>query len=402
MRFADWTDHMRESLLNDMNRHFQGIPDFISLAGGLPDPALIPNEALAQAAHEVLINEPNALQYGRDLPGLKAHIADFMQERGVTCAPEQVTITAGGQQGMDIFTRLFLNPGGQVMLEELAYTGIQQAIMPFMPEILTVPVSPVHGIDLDALEAQLAAGAKPAFLYIVAAAHNPLGVTLQIEQRQRLMKLARQYEMPVVEDDAYGFLEYDDKPIPALNAIDPDWAFYIGSFAKILAPGIRMGWVITPRSHLSQNDAVDQAAIGPLDITRWPSTSSIAILIKTTLRPISPHLRSAYGKRRDVMMDAIAEHFPAEVISHRPSGGMFVWSELPDGFDALEVIKTAAQQAAVGCIPGKAFVCNPAHMDRFERYMRLTFVRYGEEVIVEGVARLGGVLKDVLYAQKSI
>lgn len=400
MRFADWTDHMRESLLNDMNRHFQGIPDFISLAGGLPDPALIPNKALAQAAHEVLINEPNALQYGRDLPGLKAHIADFMQERGVNCTPNQVTITAGGQQGMDIFTRLFLNPGGEVMLEELAYTGIQQAIMPYMPEILTVPVSPVHGIDLDALESKLAEGAKPAFLYIVAAAHNPLGVTLQIEQRQRLMGLARQYEMPVVEDDAYGFLEYDDEPIPALNAIDPEWAFYIGSFAKILAPGIRMGWVITPE-HLAKTmlsiKRLSVLSVSPMAqhiVNRYLDQNDFSAHLAT--------LRSAYGNRRDVMMDAIAEHFPAEIISHRPSGGMFVWSELPEGFDALEVIKTAAQKAAVGCIPGKAFACNPAHMDRYNRYMRLTFVRYGEDVIVEGVSRLGGVLKDLIYAQKSI
>ncbi|MEM7797856.1 MAG: PLP-dependent aminotransferase family protein [Chloroflexota bacterium] len=394
MKTADWIAQFRPSQLANMNRHFQGIENFISLAGGLPDPDLMPKEALANAAHEVITTKPSALQYGGDLGELKDHLIELMGRRGIKTTHKGITITAGGQHGMDMFTRLFLNPGGRVMLAQLSYTGIQQAIMPYCPEILTVPISPTTGLDLDALEAQLEAGAKPAFLYTVAAAHNPMGVTMQLARRERLMEIARRYQMPVVEDDAYGFLEYDGESVPALTAIDPEWAVYIGSFAKILAPGFRMGWIVAPEEHFDTLLTIRRLSV----LSASPLHQNI-IATYFTQNNFSEQLdtiQAAYKRRRDVMLDAMAEHFPEEVTYYKPSGGMFIWVELPKDLDAYEVVQRSAKEAAVGFVPAMAFVSHPDDMEAFKPYMRLTFVRYGEEVLVEGVARLGRVLKEIV------
>lgn len=394
MHTADWIKDYRPSQLANMNRHFQGIPNFISLAGGLPDPDLMPKEALANAAREVFLNKPAALQYGADLPDLKEHLMTLMKMRGIETSQKGITITAGGQHGMDMFTRLFLNPGGQVLLSQLSYTGIQQAIMPYQPDILTVPISPESGLDLDAVEEMLERGAKPSFLYTVAAAHNPVGVTMQLAQRQRLMQIARRYELPVVEDDAYGFLEFDGESVPALTSIDPDWAVYIGSFAKILAPGFRMGWIVAPERLYDTLLTIRRLSVlsaSPLHqhiISTYMDQNDFPAQLEM--------INAVYKQRRDVMLDAMTEHFPEEITYYKPSGGMFIWAELPKHLDSYEVVQRSAKEAAVGFIPAMAFVSNPDEMDLFKPYMRLTFVRYGEEVIAEGVARLGRVLKEVL------
>ncbi|MEM8861996.1 MAG: PLP-dependent aminotransferase family protein, partial [Chloroflexota bacterium] len=245
--FADWTDDIQHSMMRRLNRHFQGLDDFISLAGGLPDPELMPTDELAAAASKALLEQYHtSLQYGGNRPKLKEHIANFMTQRGVSCSPDSIEITAGGQQCLDLASRVLLNSGGTCAMADLSYAGIRQATKPMRPNVLSIPINPDTGLDIDYLEQKLEEGVRFAFLYSVPAAHNPVGVTMPLEQRERLMKLARKYQFPVLEDDAYGFLEYDGDSVPALASIDPVWAVYLGSFAKILAPGIRMGWVVAP------------------------------------------------------------------------------------------------------------------------------------------------------------
>lgn len=392
--FADWTNNIQHSLMRRLNRHFQGLDDFISLAGGLPDPELMPNQALADAANHALLNQySTALQYGGNRPGLKEHVANLMKERGVECQPDGIEITSGGQQCMDLLSRIFLNHGDTVAMADLSYAGVRQASGPLKPNILSIPIDPNHGLDIDFLEQKLKDGVRPKFLYTVVSAHNPVGVTMSLANRERLMRLARQYEMPVLEDDAYGFLEYDGEQLPALTAIDPEWAIYIGSFAKILAPGVRMGWIIAPEPVLEKVGVAKQMAT----LSTSPMSQHIVqnYLDNNDFPAHIAGLRTVYGRRRDVMMDAIAEHFPAEVTVYRPTGGMFIWAKLPNELDAMDVIKQAAAEESVGCNPGAAFGTTPADEEKYKSYIRLAFVRYDEAILADGIARLGRTLKKL-------
>ncbi|MFK7802730.1 MAG: PLP-dependent aminotransferase family protein [Anaerolineae bacterium] len=392
--FASWTDNIQHSLMRRLNRHFQGLEDFISLAGGLPDPELMPTEALAAAANQALLEQyPTALQYGGDRPGLKQHIANLMKERGVECQPNNIEVTSGGQQCMDLLSKIFLDQGDTIAMADLSYAGVRQASRLFKPNIISIPIDPQTGLDINFLEQKLKDGARPKFLYTVVSAHNPVGVTMSLANRQRLMKLARQYEIVVFEDDAYGFLEYDGEQLPALTSIDPEWAVYIGSFAKILAPGIRMGWVIAPDEILEKVGVAKQMAT----LSTSPMSQHIVqnYLDNNDFPAQIDSLRTVYGRRRDVMMDAIEEHFPAGVETYRPTGGMFVWVKLPDSVDAMDVVKQAAAEESVGCNPGAAFGTTPADEEKYKSYLRLTFVRYDENVVADGIARLGRTLKKL-------
>lgn len=395
METATWTEFIQPSMLYRLARFFGENPDLISLAGGAPDPNLCPRDELAAAATHTMSTNPRSLQYGRDLPALKEQIVGLMALRGVTCTPDQITITGSGQHAMDVLSRLFLNPGGQVMLEELVYSGIQQAVAPFQPEILTIPIDSVTGLDLDRLEGYLEAGARPAFFYTIAEAHNPLALSLSPQKRERLIQIARRYQVPIIEDDAYGFLNYEAQERPPLCALDDEWVIYIGSFAKIIAPGLRLGWIVSPTALVPKIQVTKQlallcvAVLSQHIVTTYLSMNDFAAHLR--------HLRQEYGRRRDAMLDAMAQHFPPEVTWNKPSGGLFIWVKLPEGFDTEEILYRAAKEIEVGFIPGKAFVTDQvAAQGRYDNYMRLTFARYEAERLQEGIARLGRLLKQII------
>lgn len=215
-------------------------PGVISFAVGLPATDLFPVPGLARAAAGLLATDPLSLQYGIPHRPLREQIVELMHLRGVTCRVEQVFLTSGSQQAMDILARLLLVPGGRVMLERTVYDGMQMAIKRLEPEILSVPTDLDTGLDPGAVEAHLQAGPAPAFLYTITDGHNPLGVSLPVETRKRLAALARRHRMPILEDDAYGFLYFGESPAPPLRAFEDEWVFYLGSFSKILAPAC--GW----------------------------------------------------------------------------------------------------------------------------------------------------------------
>ncbi|MGH2544903.1 MAG: aminotransferase class I/II-fold pyridoxal phosphate-dependent enzyme, partial [Ardenticatenaceae bacterium] len=216
---AEWARTMQRSMLRDMIAVVSQ-PDILSFAGGLPAPELFPTKQFADAVARVLASDPRALQYGPPLRPLKAHIVRLMEKRGVACSEEQVFITTGAQQGLDVLTRLLLNPGGQVLMEETVYTGVQQVVAPLQPEILTVATDLETGMDVAAVEHLLQAGARPAFIYAIPNAHNPLGVTMRPDKRAHLVELARRYRVPLVEDDPYGLLCYERQPELPLRALD--------------------------------------------------------------------------------------------------------------------------------------------------------------------------------------
>lgn len=364
-------------------------PGVLSFAIGLPASELFPREELAGAAARVLGTEASAaLQYGLPLQPLKTRIVEMMAWRGVRCTEEQIFLTSGSQQGMDLLSRLLLPPGGQVLFEEAVYDGIRLATRLQRPEILTVASDPATGMDVDAVEALLAGGARPAFLYAIPDGHNPLGVSLSPGKRHRLAALARRYQVPILEDDAYGFLYYGEEPAPPLRALEEEWVYYLGSFSKTLAPGLRVGWVVAPPpvaallSPLKHGADLDTPSISHWIVSSYLESGSLPAHLAM--------LREEYRRRRDTMLAALREHFPSGVRWGHPGSGMFVWAELPPGLDAVDLLRTAVETEGVAFSPGAIFYGDPL---RGARYMRLNFTSLPPERIEEGLRRLGRAIR---------
>lgn len=386
---ACWTQDLKRSALQDML--VEGTrPGVLSLALGLPAAELFPVEEYGQAIARVLEADPRALQYGPPFEPLKKHVVALMARRGVTCREEQVFLTAGAQQGVNLLTRLLLNPGGQVVIEEMTYTGFQQVLQPYQPEILTVPTDLQTGMDVEAVEELLKSGARPSLIYCVTDGHNPLAVSLSRDKRERLVRLAREYRVPVIEDDPYGFLHYEDAAVPPLRALDDRWVYYVGTFSKILAPALRAGWMIVPEEIIPYLSTIKEAA----DINMSPlSQRAIAAYLDTGHLPAHlARLRREYGRRRDAMHNCLEEHLSNGARWHRPTNGMFIWVELPETVDAGELFKAAIKRERVAFIPGQAF--GVGETPRASNCMRLNFSNNSEERIEEGIARLARVLKS--------
>lgn len=390
IQLADWAQTMQRSVLRQMIAVVSQ-PGVLSFAGGLPDPSLFPRAEYAQALAEVLAEDELALQYRPPLPALQGAIVKLMAQRGVSCSEEQIFITTGAQQGLDVLSRLLLDPGGEVILEEVVYTGAQQAVSPARPHILTVPTDLETGIDVDAVTAHLAAGARPAFIYVAPDAHNPLGVSVSSAKREALVKAARRYGVPIVEDDPYGFLYYDEAPIPPLRALDEEWVFYLGSFSKIMAPALRLGWMVAPEALVPKLTVVKEA--GDLESSALTQRAVARYLAAGHLPAHLARLRRAYGRRRDAMLAALARHFPATARWTEPRGGMFIWVELPPAVDTADLLETAIAQEQVAFIPGFAFAV-PGH--DVHNCLRLNFSNCTVEQIEDGVARLGRVIGERL------
>lgn len=367
-------------------------PGVLSLAIGLPADELFPAADLAAAASALLARSPQALNYGVPHAPLKHHIVELMKARGVECRAEQVFLTSGSQQSMDLLTHLLLDPGESVLIEQTVYDGIQMAVKRFGAKPLTVPTSPETGIDVDAIEALLANGARPAFLYTITDGHNPLGVSIDLEKRRRLVEIARRHQMPILEDDAYGFLYFGQEPAPPLRALDDRWVFYLGSFSKTLAPALRAGWAVVPEELIPRLSALKHAT--DLDTPSF-THHVIAAYLETGRMPAHlALLRDEYRRRRDAMLQALDRHFPPAVHWTRPDAGMFVWAELPAHLDTASLLRAAVEEENVAFSPGVAFATGGSR--HASHCLRLNFSYCRPEVIQEGVLRLGRLLGSVL------
>jgi 2-aminoadipate transaminase len=384
--FARWADRIEPSALQEMLSAATK-PGILSFALGLPALELFPHDALAQAAARVLATDARALQYGPPFQPLKTHVVNLMARRGVECGEHQIFLTAGAQQGINLLTRLLLDPGGIVITEEFTYTGFQQVIEPYLPEIWPVPTDAGTGMNVEAVASLLERGARPAFIYTVTDGHNPLAVNMSLEKRRRLVALASRYGVPIIEDDPYGFLYYGAQAVPPLRALDPQWVFYVGSFSKILAPSLRAGWVVVPEELLPKLGIVKEAS----DINAAPLTQRIiaAYLDASDIEERLTMLRRDYGARRRLMLDALREYFPAQAHWEEPSSGIFVWVELDEGVRTDELLMQAIEQEQVAFIPGNAFSVSG---DRGKNCMRLNFSNAPPARIEEGIARLARIL----------
>src|SRR5689334_6177519 len=360
-----------------------------SFALGLPAVELFPTTALAEATERVLSTNPVALQYSPPLQSLKQHVRELMKQRGVNCREEQIFLTAGAQQGMSLLSHLLLEAGCSVITEELIYPGFQQVLEPFQPQVLTVSTDAETGMDVNAVEQYLRGGARPRFIYSITEGHNPLGVRLDATKRTRLVELAGQYRVPIVEDDAYGFLWYEN-PLPPLRALSERWVFYVGSFSKILAPALRVGWLVVPEelilplSVIKESTDIDAAPLSQRIVNAYLDTGQLPAQIDM--------LRTQYGLRRDTMLRALTENFPDGARWTKPDCGFFVWVELPAAVDADELFRRALEDEHVAFIPGHAFSVNNKRSSTPS--IRLNFSHPTTARIEEGIPRLARVLKS--------
>ncbi|HEU4325465.1 MAG TPA: PLP-dependent aminotransferase family protein [Roseiflexaceae bacterium] len=359
-------------------------PGVTSFALGLPAPELFPSAAFGAAMARVLAEDPRALQYGPPTGRLKAQIVELMARRGVSCTPEQVLLTTGAQQGLSLLAHLLVEPGQQVMIERLAYSGFRQVLDLLQPRVLHVPTGLEHGLDIDAAERTLAAGARPALIYTVCDGHNPLGTSLDAAQRLRLVELARAYGVPVIEDDPYGFLRYEPGGPPPLRALDDEWVYYVGSFSKILAPAVRVGWLVVPAPLVPKLEVVKEAS--DINTASLAQRAVAAYLDSENLDRHLGLLRRTYRERRDTMLEALQTHLAGRARWTRPQSGMFIWLELERPIDTGVLLREAIARERIAFLPGAAFTteADPAAA----RSMRLNFSNVPPAQIADGIARL--------------
>lgn len=374
-------------------------PDMISFAGGLPAPEVFPIKEFQEACNYVL-NErgAQALQYGTSegYTPLREMIARHNGRFSVPVTADNILITSGSQQALDLIGRLFINRGDYIVVESPTYLGALQAWSAYGAQYICVPADE-HGMNTDHLEEALRVG--PKFIYVLPNFQNPSGSTLSLERRKRLILLADQYGVPIIEDDPYGQLRFEGEHIPSVVMLDNQYrndtdgeysgnVIYLSTFSKLLAPGLRLAWVIAPPNVIQKLVMAKQAA--DLHSSTFNQQVAYEVAKGGFLDEHVKVIRSVYKERRDVMLEMMEEIFPSEMSWQKPLGGMFLWGILPQGVDAAEILKLAIQRK-VAFVPGGSF-----HPDGGKNNtMRINFSYSSPDVIREGITRLGETLKQV-------
>lgn len=363
-------------------------PGIISFAGGLPSPRTFPVEAFAAACAKVLRDDaPAALQYAASegYAPLREMVAASLPW---AVDPAQVLITTGSQQGLDLVAKVLIDKGSRVLVETPTYLGALQAFAPMEPKVQSV-ASDEEGVDIAALRQTLAAGDPARFLYVLPNFQNPTGRSMSEARRAALARCAAEQGLPLIEDNPYGELWFDAPPPAPLTARNPDGCIYLGSFSKVLAPSLRLGYLVAPASVFPKLLQAKQAA--DLHSPGFNQRVVAEVMKDGFLDRHVPLIRALYKAQRDAMLAALKQHMPPEVSWNQPAGGMFLWARLPAGMDAVALLPKAVDKG-VAFVPGTAFYAD--HADA--RTLRLSFVTASAEEIQRGVAALAAVIKENL------
>lgn len=397
-RYAQRTQRMLGSAIRELLK-FTESPDVISFAGGLPAPDVFPIKEFKEACNRVLEEHgPQSLQYGTTdgyVP-LREMIARHSARYGIEVTADNILITSGSQQALDLLGKIFINPGDRVLVESPTYVGALQAWNAYGAEFIPVPYDE-NGMVTDELEAKLRIG--PKFIYVLPNFQNPTGSTLSFERRLKLIELAERYGVPIIEDDPYGQLRYEGEHLPSLNVLDSQTraqnqcysgnVIYLSTFSKTLAPGIRLAWVIAPPEVIYKLVLAKQGA--DLHTSTFNQIVAYEVARGGFLDRHVKHIRDVYRERRDVMLETLQEHMPTGVKWTHPQGGLFLWVTMPEAIDTKELL-TEAIKKKVAFVPGESFY----PCDGKKNNIRLNFSNASPEKINEGIAQLGFVSKTFL------
>jgi 2-aminoadipate transaminase len=395
--FADRTRGMRSSAMREMMALTER-PEVISLAGGLPDTSTFPPEVFAKLmAHVAAESTARALQYGptEGMAVTKDCIVEVMAEEGTAVDPEDMIVTTGGQQVIDLVCKALVDPGDVIVAEAPTYPGAVPTFGAYQADVVQIEMDR-DGMPIDELERVLdrlhEEGRRPKFIYTIPNFQNPGGVTMSLARRRRLVQVARERELLILEDNPYGLLRYEGEPLPTLYSLDAatagregasDFVIYLGTFSKILSPGLRLGWAIAPRPVLEKLNLGKQGA----DLCSSPTTQLFvaAYFAAQDWREYLERLKVLYRRRRDAMLEALEEHFGGRASWTQPQGGLFIWATL-DGVDTTDLL---ARAEGVAFVPGRS-----AYVDGRSgaSSMRLNFAGVPEAEIREGIRRIGRIM----------
>jgi DNA-binding transcriptional MocR family regulator len=390
-QYADRAENMRASEIRELLKLLD-LPGIVSFAGGIPDPALFPI-ADAKAAYGEVLGEGGgaALQYSVSegyLP-LRQWIVRHMGRLGVACSEDNIVITSGSQQGLEFLGRLLLSPGDTALAMAPTYLGALQAFSAYQPRYDELRPDNGNRTPSSYADAAAAAGGRVKFAYGVPDFANPTGETLSRAARERLLDLATELDIPVIEDSAYSALRFEGEAIPPIQAldvarcgsIDAARTIYCGTFSKTMSPGLRVGWIVAGKPLIRRLVLVKQASdLNSSNVNQMVMHK----LVETAYEEQVTAARAHYRRRRDAMLAALAEYMPAGTTWTEPQGGLFVWVRLPEGCDGAALLERAVKEARVAFVPGGAFFFD----GRGRNTMRLSYSLPNEETIREGIRRL--------------
>jgi 2-aminoadipate transaminase len=364
-------------------------PEVVSLAGGMPYVHALPTQDVLEVTESVLAERADvALQYagGQGSAVLRERLAALMAEESTEVDPDDVLVTTGAQQALDLVGKVLIDPGDEIVVEGPSYVGALSAFSAYEPRFVHVDLDD-DGLIVDQLEDALVRGVRPKFVYTVPNFHNPAGVTMSHERRERLVALCREAHIPIVEDNPYGMLRFEGQDLPTLRSLDPQNVIYLGTVSKVFSPGVRVGWAVAEPGVLQRLILAKEAA----DLCGSSFTMLVTerYLSGQRWRTNLDTLVGIYRSRRDAMLEALGSHFPAAARWTRPAGGFYVWVTLPEHIDTRAML-AAAIERRVAYVPGTGFYADGRGKNR----MRLAFCYPTEDRIVEGVRRLGELLAD--------
>jgi len=367
-------------------------PEMVSFAGGLPSPESFPVDRLREITAEVFARSGlQVLQYGitEGYQPLREFLSNWLRNtKGIAADPEDIQITSGSQQGIDLVSRVFLDSGDLVVVENPSYLSAFQIFNSYQAAYLPVPSDDL-GMRVEELE-MLLESHKPKIIYTVPTFQNPTGITMSLARRKKLLRLAEEHDLVIIEDNPYGELRYEGEHVPTLKSLDTQGrVIYLGSFSKVVAPGLRVGYLV------AGPEIRARVTIAKQGVDVHTSNLSQQIIYEYCHKGyLDPHIREvcqAYGAKRDAMQRAMERYFPPEVRWTRPEGGLFIWVELPEKCDSTELLKETVQHN-VAFVPGKPFFVNNSGLNT----MRLNFSNASPEQIEYGIAKLGGIIKEYL------
>jgi len=398
-RFAQNAKSAQSSAIRDLFK-VTASPEVISFGGGLPAPEVFPIAEFQAACDKVLSgNGPMALQYSNSegYAPLREMIARQMDPFGMKLGLDNVLITTGTQQSLDLISKMLINNGERILVEDPTFLGALQVFSIFGARYVAVPIDS-DGIETEKLPEAFKVG--PRFMYIIPTFQNPGGVTLSLKRRETLIALADQYGIPIVEDDPYSALRFEGETLTPLIALDAARCrttdgypsgnvIYCGSFSKTLAPGLRLAWIAAPPDVITKLVQIKQGA--DLHTPIFVQMAAYETLRDGFLEKHILTIRKVYHERRDVMLAAMKEHFPAEMHWTQPAGGLFLWAQLPEGIISINLLREAIKKN-VAFVPGNSFFSVDEKAG--ERYFRLNFSNMKPERIREGIRRLGEVIRE--------